>query len=389
MEKSEAVERRPEDVTGCSPVKTEVDLHSSLLEAITLEPKYQPALALPHSTKDCSEISLRMRNGSAHVLRCLKVWYDLPPETFFNAVNIMDRFLTRMRAQPKHLSCIAVSAFHLACQHTSHYLNVSFTVPDRLDLTNISQSKCGPGDVARMERIMVEKLATDFRCQPPVTPLTLLRLLHAAHAHLAAPHLQFTPESSFSSLTSLIHKLEIVACDSAATVYRPSELALALLTLELQSDVLNSSVHQACLVHLYELCKINAGRFEGCRKVVSELMDQYENQRHSPHRQRLVWRLSNRTLRQLRPTDKLKARLPTIEEKQPSPHPIIRARLESSEHCMSEEEMDFDYDEEFPPLPPPSVGVRSPLKSASSSPHKKPPPTFPYPRISRKHGRMV
>lgn len=40
---------------------------------------------------------MRMRNGSAHVLRCLKVWYDLPPDTFFNAVNIMDRFLTRMK----------------------------------------------------------------------------------------------------------------------------------------------------------------------------------------------------------------------------------------------------------------------------------------------------
>lgn len=47
--------------------------------------------------QDGGEISMRMRNGSAHVLRCLKVWYDLPPDTFFNAVNIMDRFLTRMK----------------------------------------------------------------------------------------------------------------------------------------------------------------------------------------------------------------------------------------------------------------------------------------------------
>ena len=56
-------------------------------------------------------------------------------------------------------------------------------------------------------------------------------------------------------------------------------------------------------------------------------MDQYENQRHSPHRQRLVWKLSNRTLKQLRPTDKFTARLPTIDEKIPQPHPFIRARL--------------------------------------------------------------
>lgn len=67
--------------------------------------------------------------------------------------------------------------------------------------------------------------------------------------------------------------------------------------------------------------------FSKCQKVVAELMDQYENQRHSPHRQRLVWKLSNRTLRQLRPTDKFTTRLPTIVEMQgPSHPPIIRPR---------------------------------------------------------------
>lgn len=33
-----------------------------------------------------------------------------------------------------------------------------------------------------------------------------------------------------------------------------------------------------------------------------------------PYKQRLVWRLSSRTLRVLRPTDKLTSYLPTIEE---------------------------------------------------------------------------
>lgn len=33
-----------------------------------------------------------------------------------------------------------------------------------------------------------------------------------------------------------------------------------------------------------------------------------------PYKQRLVWKLSSRTLRVLRPTDKLTSYLPTIEE---------------------------------------------------------------------------
>lgn len=75
-----------------------------------------------------------MRDGAAHVLRCLKVWYDLPSSVLLAALNLMDRydiftslfgncnvnpisafrFISRMKARPKHLSCIAISSFHLA-----------------------------------------------------------------------------------------------------------------------------------------------------------------------------------------------------------------------------------------------------------------------------------
>ncbi|KAK3860946.1 hypothetical protein Pcinc_033038 [Petrolisthes cinctipes] len=373
------------------------DVVSPLLEALVLEPKYQPSLALPQIAKqDGGEISMRMRNGSAHVLRCLKVWYDLPADTFFNAVNIMDRFLTRMKAQPKHLSCIAVSAFHLSCQFTPGYSHVRDTpqvVPDTRDLTSISQCKCSSGDVSRMERIIMDKLATDLRCQPPITPLSLLRLLYNALVHLASPLLP-TPDPCLPPLTSLVHKLEIVACDSAAAIYRPSELALALLAMELRHDNNNKAVYYACINHLQNICKITYETFDLCQKVVGELIDQYENQRHSPHRQRLVWKLSNRTLRQLRPTDKFTTRLPTIVEMQgPSHPPIIRPRMDSecSEMYLSssEEEMDYDYDEEFPPLPPPAASLKSPRKSPSQSPHKKNPAFLPYPQLSRKHTRVA
>merc|ERR1711963_49577 len=43
-------------------------------------------------------------------------------------------------------------------------------------------------------------------------------------------------------------------------------------------------------------------------------LDKYNSECMVAHRQRLVWKLSNRTLRHLRPTDKLRATLPTICE---------------------------------------------------------------------------
>ena len=65
-----------------------------------------------------------------------------------------------LQAQPKHLSCIAVSSFHLAC---SQYQETSITdlcsaVPDPSDLVTISQSRCSASDLLRMEAILASKL---------------------------------------------------------------------------------------------------------------------------------------------------------------------------------------------------------------------------------------
>jgi cyclin G2 len=39
-----------------------------------------------------------MRDGAAHVLRCMKVWYDLPYAVILDALNMMDWFMSRMKA---------------------------------------------------------------------------------------------------------------------------------------------------------------------------------------------------------------------------------------------------------------------------------------------------
>ena len=43
------------------------------------------------------KITSEMRDGSSHVLRFLKVWYDLPSDVFFGAVSHVDRFLKKMK----------------------------------------------------------------------------------------------------------------------------------------------------------------------------------------------------------------------------------------------------------------------------------------------------
>jgi hypothetical protein len=47
---------------------------------------------------------------------------------------------------------------------------------------------------------------------------------------------------------------------------------------------------------------------------VIKILSCYNGQQKTPYKQRLVWKLSSRTMRVLRPTDKLTSYLPTIEE---------------------------------------------------------------------------
>ena len=66
----------------------------SLEQALAQELKFHSGAQPARS--DSGLITSGMRDGSAHVLRCLKVWYDLPTEVFFSALISIDRFLEKM-----------------------------------------------------------------------------------------------------------------------------------------------------------------------------------------------------------------------------------------------------------------------------------------------------
>jgi cyclin G2 len=311
------------------PVISE-DVHpylKQLEQALELEVKYRVPVNDNPGGEMSGGITSGMRDGSAHVLRCLKVWYDLPSDVFFNAISSIDRFLAKMKAQPKHLSCIAVAAFHLAClQHQKLQVEQQkdaqhvVLVPEPLDLVNISQSRCSPSDLLRMRDILATKLETNPGAGPeqPITALTMLRLMfnvsRAAANHLGLKDL--LPETSLPD--QLLHQLEILACDSLTLQHRPAEVALALLATNFQQRATREPGHSTALMgfisELQKYCNIPSSSFVNCLGIVVNQLDKYNSETTVAHRQRLVWKLSTRTLRHLRPTDKLRATLPTIKE---------------------------------------------------------------------------
>jgi hypothetical protein len=75
------------------------------------------------------------------------------------------------------------------------------------------------------------------------------------------------------------------------------------------------------------VCAISNSAFVRCLSIVVGQLDRYNGEGTVAHRQRLVWKLSNRTLRHLRPTDKLRPTLPTIKE-------TAKANAEANGHRM-------------------------------------------------------
>lgn len=292
------------------------DMFTQLSESLALEPKYQPSLFLPLQSND-GEITIGTRDGAAHVLRCLKVWYDLPNDVLFNATNLVDRFLTKMKVKPKHMACISVGAFHLAVKQ------LGLLPIDTEDLVAISQCRCTARDLERMAEIVESKLGVQMKTSA-VTGLTFIRLFYHIFRH-AAKELDLSAfYEKAITLSDLEQRMEILACDASCASIRPSELALVMLCTQLDASVskLNVGTQQQIsglvdyAIQMQKLCRIPDTTFFHTHGTVVKILSNYNGSQRMPYRQRLVWKLSSRTLRHLRPTDKLKVSsyLPTIEE---------------------------------------------------------------------------
>ena len=107
-------------------------------------------------------------------------------------------------------------------------------------------------------------------------------------------------------------------CDSSTLKFRPCELALALLCTEFQTlcakHPANTTALMGFVTELQKYCHIESSKFVSLLSEVVAILERYNGEGQVPHRQRLVWKLSNRTLRHLRPTDRLRPTLPKICE---------------------------------------------------------------------------
>ncbi|EDW23968.1 GL23886 [Drosophila persimilis] len=270
------------------------------------------------------------------------MWYELPSDVLFSAMSLVDRFLDRMAVKPKHMACMSVASFHLAIKQ----LDLK-PIPAE-DLVTISQCGCTAGDLERMAGVIANKLGVQMG-HAPITSVSYLRIYYALFRNLAkeigGDFFKFFQQ--LIKLEELENRLEILLCDVKTTVITPSTLALVLICLHLDFHIKESYTRGSPeLKHVFEYIlflqqymRIPDRVFTCGFSIVSGILSHYNGQNKAPYKQRLVWKLSSRTLRVLRPINRFSSDLPTIEEGISNAlDDGLRSRTES---ISSEEEEDW------------------------------------------------
>ncbi|KAL2779381.1 cyclin-G1 isoform c, partial [Daubentonia madagascariensis] len=169
-------------------------------------------------------MTARLRDFEVKDLLSLTQFFGFDTETFSLAVNLLDRFLSKMKVQPKHLGCVGLSCFYLAVKSIEEERNV----PLATDLIRISQYRFTVSDLMRMEKIVLEKVCWKVKA---TTAFQFLQLYYS----LIQENLPFERRNSLN-FERLEAQLKACHCRIIFSKAKPSVLALSILALEIQAQ---------------------------------------------------------------------------------------------------------------------------------------------------------
>ncbi|XP_051278779.1 cyclin-G2 [Dicentrarchus labrax] len=252
------------------------------------------------STENHSGVSAKCRDTRVEELWGLTSFFGYSTQTFVQAVNLLDRFLTIMKVQPKHLPCIGVCCLHIAAKMVEKESNVSPTH----ELIRISQSKFTVSDLCRMEKIVSEKLSVEPEA---VTALTFLHLYYSAFTSLSAGR------EEIPSIGRLEAQLKACFCRLVFSKAKPSVLALSLIAQEF--DALQSTTMLKIVQQFQRHVKISDSELLHWKELVAKCMTEYcSSECNKPDNKKLVWIVSRRTAQNLQANHFSVPGLPTIPE---------------------------------------------------------------------------
>uniref|UniRef100_A0A8C2VDS8 Cyclin-like domain-containing protein n=1 Tax=Chinchilla lanigera TaxID=34839 RepID=A0A8C2VDS8_CHILA len=200
-------------------------------------------------------VTARLRDFEVKDLLSLTQFFGFDMETFSLAVNILDRFLSKMKVQPKHLACVGLSCFYLAVKSIEEESNV----PLATDLIRTSQYRFTVSDLMRMEKIVLEKVCS--------TAFQFRQLCYS----LIQENLPFEKKNSLK-FERLEAQLKAYHCRIIFYKAKPSVLALSIIALEIQAQ--KKGIFQ-------KYSKVNGRDMTFWQELVSKCLTEYSSNKCS------------------------------------------------------------------------------------------------------------
>ncbi|XP_054143828.1 cyclin-G1 [Melozone crissalis] len=278
-----------------------LELPAMLEQELRAQPRAAGLRLLEAAHDNGLRMTARLRDFEVKDLLSLTQFFGFHTETFSLAVNFLDRFLSKMKVQPKHLGCVGLSCFYLAVKASEEERNV----PLATDLIRISQYRFTVSDMMRMEKIILEKLGWKIKA---ITAFQFLQLYHSfIHENLSCERRKYL---NFERLET---QLKACYCRIMFSKAKPSVLALSILALEIEEQKLLELTEPLEFLQLHS--KISNRELTFWKELVLKCLREYSSSKCSkPNVQKLKWIVSGRTARQLKHSYYRIAHLPTIPE---------------------------------------------------------------------------
>ncbi|KAM7042345.1 cyclin-G1 [Acridotheres tristis] len=278
-----------------------LELPAMLEQELRAQPRAAGLRLLEAAHDNGLRMTARLRDFEVKDLLSLTQFFGFHTETFSIAVNFLDRFLSKMKVQPKHLGCVGLSCFYLAVKASEEERNV----PLATDLIRISQYRFTVSDMMRMEKIILEKLCWKVKA---ITAFQFLQLYHSfIHENLSCERRKYL---NFDRLET---QLKACHCRLVFSKAKPSVLALSVLALEIEEQKLLELMEALEFLQLHS--KISNRELTFWKELVLKCLMEYSSSKCSkPNVQKLKWIVSGRTARQLKHSYYRITHLPTIPE---------------------------------------------------------------------------
>ncbi|KAI0240597.1 Cyclin-I [Lamellibrachia satsuma] len=232
---------------------------------------WQPHMYNAEGSKQ-EEISAEQRDGAVSWLAHVSHKLEFQLETLALGTALLDKFLLTVKARPKYLQCISIACLYLAAK----MLEEDNVIPGTPELLEKSCCERSVSEVLRMERVILDKFSWDLRI---TTPLDFLNIFYALLLYNVPRLLNgcttLTPQQHLQLLSC---KLQLSLARHPVLTFRPSTLALAVLSLELEmfrSDWLSITIILQRIAH------ISSDSLIHCRETIAHVM-MSDMQRHRP-----------------------------------------------------------------------------------------------------------